>query len=203
MISWIVASHDERILNENLLATLQLPEEDELVLVTDAPSITLAYTEGQERATKPVRCFIHHDIRIIDQQLLRERLIAATGQHALCGVVGSFQLAMPWWNGSPCGSVEDSRLGVLHFGQGGECRLLDGLILASREDLPWDVYWPGWHGYDYDICMAVRGMGKSVWCMADGAAMMVHNSDSPQALHLIDGWPEAEARFYAKWGSLL
>lgn len=204
MISWIVASHDRRILNDNLLATLDVLPDDELILIEDAPSITVAYTEGQSRATKQILCFIHHDVRIIDQELLRRHLISATEVHHLVGVVGSRTLAMPWWNGRPVGSVGDTRLGVLVFGGWGPARLLDGLLLASRAQLPWDTDWPGWHGYDYDICMAVQHeLNGAVWCMDDGAKMLVHNSDSPQALHLIDGWPEAEARFYAKWGSLL
>lgn len=203
MISWIVASHDKRILQDNLLYTLDLLPEDELILIEDAASITLAYAEGQERATKPVHCFIHHDVRIINQQLLREYLIADTAHHDLCGVVGTYRMAVPWWNGSPCGSVGDSRMGVLNFGIGGECVLLDGLLLASRKHLEWDTSWPGWHGYDYDICMTVKQDGGSVWCMDSGAAMLVHNSDSPFGLHQIDGWPEAEARFLVKWRASL
>jgi Glycosyltransferase like family len=203
LISWIVASHDERILNENLLRTLTVSEEDELVLIKDAPSITWAYEEGQQLATRPVHCFIHHDIKIINQALLRQYLISDTEKHDLCGLVGSTTLAVPWSNGSVLGSVGDSRLGTLNFGKGGECLLLDGLLLASRNHLPWDTSWTGWHGYDYDICMQVKAAGGSVWCMDFGAAMVVHNSDSPFIEAQIDGWPQAEARFYEKWHASL
>lgn len=203
MISWVVASHDERILNNNLLYTLNVPEEDELVIIRDAPSITWAYEEGQQLATRPVHCFIHHDVRIINQQLLRDYLIADTEKHELVGVVGSTTLAIPWSNGHVLGSVGDSRLGVLNFGNGGECRLLDGLLLASRSHLPWDTSWTGWHGYDYDICMQVHANGGSVWCMDNGAAMVVHCSDSPFVEATIDGWPQAAARFQEKWHASL
>jgi hypothetical protein len=203
VISWIVASHDQRILDTNLLATLHMPPEDELVLITDAESITLAYSEGQARASRPVHCFVHHDIRITDLSLLRHRLIKETEEHDLVGVIGSRTVVLPWSNGAVCGSVVDSRIGNLYFGVGGECALLDGLLLASRQHLDWDISWPGWHGYDYDICTSVRSKGQSVWCMDMGSAMLVHNSDSPFVEHQIDGWPEAEARFYEKWHAKL
>lgn len=199
MISWIVASHEPAILEENLLPTLQLKDDDQFVLVRDAESITIAYAQGQMQATQPIKCYIHHDVQIRNLRLLREALIRDTEHNGLVGVIGAKEACLPWWNCPQLGSVLDSRLGVLDFGPGGPCAMLDGVLLATRQYISWDLSWPGWHGYDYDACAQKRASGQTIWCMTGGASMIYHNSDSPQALSSIDGWAEAEIRYREKW----
>jgi hypothetical protein len=200
MISWIVASHRPDILERHLLPTLQLQDEDELVVVKDAESITLAYAEGQLRATQPVKCYVHSDVRVYNYQLLRAELIHATEERGLVGVIGAMDACVPWWNGQVVGSVFDSRLGTLDFGPGGTCAVLDGVLLATRWYISWDISWPGWHGYDYDASAQVRAVDEyGVWCLTGGMQLIGHYSDSPYALDAIDGWAEAERRYKEKW----
>lgn len=204
MISWVVASHREDILQANLLATLNLHPSDELVVVRDAPSITLAYTEGQARATKPIRCYVHSDVQVVDPQWLRDSLIGAcTERVGIVGLVGSRDVRMPWWDGDKLGSVVDSRMGVLNFGQGGPCAMLDGLLLATVHQVQWDTGAPGWHGYDHDACaQQLLEQGRPNLCLSDGASLVRHNSDSPFSLDAIDGWAEAAQRWHARWAAV-
>lgn len=199
MISWIVASHQHQILADNLLATLALTAEDQLVVIRDAPSITVAYAQGQTEATHPIRCYIHHDVRILDPQKLRQQLIEATQDTGIVGVIGSKTQQMPWWGGDLCGSVCDARLGLLDFGPGGECAVLDGLLLATRQHVEWDLDWPGWHGYDHDACAQMRHRGLPNWCLTGGQHLVLHNAGSPTSTASLAGWNEASSRYHAKW----
>lgn len=202
MISWIVASHRPELLATNLLSTLEIDNGDDLVVIENAPSITMAYAEGQERATQPIRCYIHSDVQILDTSELRSQLIETTPGVGIVGVIGSRSMVLPWWNGDLLGSVQDGRLGTLDFGLGGPCDVLDGLLLASRRTLTWDTDWPGWHGYDYDICQQMLYVGSVNFCLDNGKDLIRHNSDSPFALDSIEGWHDAPLRFIAKWGTV-
>lgn len=199
MISWIVASHQPQVLAENLLATLALTAEDELVVIRDAPSITAAYAQGQAEATRPVRCYIHQDVRILDLDTLRTELIDTSRGVGIVGVVGSRSPVMPWWDGDLCGSVVDARLGLLHFGPGGECAVVDGLLLATRQHINWDVDWPGWHGYDHDACAQMRHRGLANWCLTGGEKLVLHNTSCPTSTAALTGWDVATARYHTKW----
>jgi hypothetical protein len=199
MISWIVATHDRTILEANLLPGL--PADDELVLVEDAPSIAAAYNEGQSRATHQLRCYVHHDVAILDAARLRERLAAACAPEVgMVGVIGSREPVWPWWNGSTLGSVFDTRLGLLDFGAGGPCAYLDGLLLATAQTVEWDETYAGWHGYDHDACAQMLARGLPNFCLSAGHRLVRHNTDGPTNVHAIDGWAEAEARYREKWG---
>lgn len=203
MISWIVASHKPEILNRHLLPSLELRGMDELVVVEDAESITLAYAEGQKRATQPVKCYIHSDVQILDMHLLRRSLIQHSIQASLVGVIGSRTSVIPWWtSGDLLGSVVDGRLGILNYGPGGNCAVVDGLLLASRKQLNWDITWPGWHGYDADISAQLRAEGATIRCLANGHLMVAHNSDSAFSLDAVDGWAAASSRYLEKWVSV-
>ena len=200
VISWIVASHNPGIFEANLRPTL--PADDELVLVENAPSIAVAYNEGQARSTYGIRCYIHHDVMITDQAVLRRRLLdACTPDVGIVGVVGSRTDTWPWWNGPKLGSVLDSRLGLLDFGPGGECAVLDGVLLATAQDIDWDETYPGWHGYDHDACAQMRARGLINCCLSGGHNLVRHNANSSTNTNQVDGWFAAEQRYFQKWGS--
>lgn len=199
MISWIVASHREDILSNNLWPSLHSIDGDEILVVKEAPSITQAYQWGQAQAKYDIKVYVHSDVVILDLPKLRDALIRDTENTGIVGIIGSIDPCVPWWNGRLLGSVQDSRLGVLDYGPGGECAVVDGLLLASRRFIHWDISWDGWHGYDMDACAQMRAAQLPVWCIDDGKSMVRHNSDSPFALNAIDGWEEAVARYHEKW----
>lgn len=198
MISWIVASHDWPTLRDNLGATVRGVGDDEVVVVEHATSIAAAYNEGQARASQPIRAYVHHDVRIVDAPRLRAELIRwCQPWIGLVGVVGSWRRAVPYWEGFLCGSVVDTRAGKIGPGKGGECAYLDGLLLASARDWEWDESYPGWHGYDHDICEQSLRLGLPNWCLTDGHLMVEHHTtssfDPP-------GFDDAMTRFREKWG---
>jgi len=201
LISWIAAAHDETILYANLIASLHpLPGGDEFVIVTGAESIAAAYNEGQARARNPVRCYVHSDIQVLDVARLRAELLEhTTTAVGLVGLVGSRTPMLPWWDGQTCGSVFDARIGPLLFGPGGDCAVLDGLLLATVHDVKWDENIPGWHGYDYDMSRQQLAHRRN-FCLTDGHEMVRHNADGPRDPDLIVGWTEAVATLREKWG---
>lgn len=203
MISWIVASHREDVLQGVLLASLGDVESlgDEVVIVRDAPSIAVAYAAGQDAASQPVRCFIHHDVRVLDVERLRWHLLVYSGHTArgMVGLIGSRDAVMPWWDGDMLGSVVDTRMGKLGPGTGGQCAMLDGLLLATRQTVPWDTDAPGWHGYDHDACSAMLARGLTNWCLSDGHLLAEHVNESPSDLSQLAGWGQAAARWRQRW----
>lgn len=200
MISWIVATHDRGVLEANLLPALELIGSDEIVVVEDAPSIAVAYNRGQARATQPVRCYVHHDVQILDLPKLRARLLEHCPSSGIVGVIGSRNLVVPWWDGDTLGSVIDARLGRLDFGVGGACAYLDGLLLASSHSLEWDETYPGWHLYDHDICRQMLDAGRTNWCLDGGGDLVRHNTTGSSQLRELVGWDAGVQRFTEKYG---
>jgi hypothetical protein len=209
VISWIVASHDQQILQDNLLTDPRAlaGESDEVILEWQAPSIAAAYNSGQARASRPVRVFVHHDVRILDLPRLRTELLkACTRSRGVVGVIGTPMACWPWWEAPVrCGSVQDARLGHLDFSRGGEpAAMVDGLLLATAQEIAWDESFEGWHGYDHDACMSQLAAGRVNYCIPDGDRLVLHNrvtDTSPVNTDMIPGWAAAEARFRSKWGS--
>lgn len=202
MISYVVASHRPEVLAGNLVATLELRDGDELVVVQDPPSIATAYHEGQSRAVNPVRCYVHSDVRIVDPVGLRAALLEhCRPDVGMVGVVGSREPLVPWWDGTCCGSVVDARMGRLDFGPGGACAILDGLLLATTQTLTWDEAYPGFHLYDHDICRQQLARGLPNWCLTGGAELVVHNTTGPADTGRLNGWREGVARYRGKWGA--
>lgn len=201
MISWIVATHDPTVLEQNLLATLDLQPEDELIVIEDAPSIAVAYNRGRAQAGRPIRCYVHHDVQLADPAALRDQLAEHCPGRGIVGVIGSRDRVVPWWDGSTLGSVVDARLGLLDFGPGGECAYLDGLLLATAGDFEWDEAIPGWHLYDHDICQQALAAGHANHCLTGGADLVRHNTGGSTNLHHRAGWAEGVDVFRAKWGN--
>jgi hypothetical protein len=200
VISWIVASHRPDVLAANLGETLVLQGADELVVVENAGSIAAAYNAGQARARQPVRCYVHQDVRLLDPERLRAELLEhCRPEVGVVGVVGSREPALPWWDGTCCGSVRDARLGLLDFGPGGQCAYLDGLLLATAQTLEWDEGYPGWHLYDHDVCAQMLARGLPNRCIDDGADMVLHNTTGPTDVAQLNGWDAGLARFRGKW----
>jgi hypothetical protein len=203
VISWIVASHDPAVMAANLGATLELVGGDELVLVENAESIAKAYNDGQARASQPIRCYVHHDVQILDLARLRAQmaLVCSPATVGLVGVIGSRDPVVPWWEGSRCGSVVDGRFGLLDYGRGGDCAIVDGLLLATAQTVEWDETFPGWHGYDHDMCRQMLARGRANWCLDDGAELVRHNTTGPSVMANLTGWYEAAAQLKEKWDS--
>jgi hypothetical protein len=200
LISWIVASHDPDILNDNLVPTLELAAGDELIVIADAPSIAVAYNRGQAKTSNAVRCYVHHDVQILEPQRLRAQLLQqCTAAVGMIGVIGSTDRTLPWWEGATLGSVVDGRMGRLDFGPGGPCTYLDGLLLATVQHVDWDEEYPGWHAYDLDACQQMLSRGLTNWCLDDGHELVFHNTTNSANTGHLQHYHENIARFRTKW----
>ena len=199
MISWIVATNNRAILQRSLLPTV--PTEDELVVVEDAPSIAVAYNEGTARASHRIKVYVHHDVALLDPQRLRHELAEhCTGLNGIVGVIGSRTPVVPWWSGEQVGTVIDARHGQLGPGGSGVCDYLDGLLLATAQDLTWDETYTGWHLYDHDICQQMLAAGMPNVCLPAGHELVRHDTAGPRRMSDLNGWDDAVAVFRGKWG---
>jgi hypothetical protein len=206
VISWIVASHDQGILEANLLASLGpfvAGTDDEIVIVRDASSIADAYNRGAALANQALRCYVHHDVSVLAPEKLRARLAEhCTESVGMVGVIGSRTPVMPWWQGDTTGNVIDARSGRLWCGRGGEpAAYLDGLLLATAQDVTWDEAYPGWHGYDHDMCQQMLAAGLTNYCLEDGAGLVAHNTSGSLSTARLHGWSSAVEFFRHKWNS--
>jgi glycosyltransferase involved in cell wall biosynthesis len=202
-ISYITCTHNKNILEKCLLRSLILKDDDELIVVENAKSIAEGYNTGIDQAKNKIKCFIHHDLIVTNPILLRMNLIAyCIEEIGMVGVIGSVTDAAPWWDGQCVGSVVDSRNGILYFNDGKEfCLHLDGLILATYQDVRFDEYIPGFHFYDQDICKQMEKQGKKNFCVKDGYRMVTHFTNGPNNIAQINGYAEAMEVYKKKWAS--
>jgi hypothetical protein len=202
MISWIVASHDRAVLEANLLAKLRLEGDDELIVVDNPVSIAAAYNQGSKQAGNDVRCFVHHDVQILDMDLLRHELIQnCRKDRGMVGVVGSRTPVIPWWKGDGCGNIADGLHGWFGWDNGGtRCAYLDGVLLATVQQFVWDEEYGGFHLYDYDACQEMLSSKLPNYCLTNGGNLIFHNGSSPASQDTFDEFDRAVRRFAIKWG---
>lgn len=202
MISYIVASHKKDVLERNLLSTLKKDDGDEILVIENASSIATAYNIGVRSAKNKIKCFIHHDILVVNTEKLRTSLIEhCTDEIGIVGVIGSKDASIvPWWDKSQCGNVIDTRLGLINFSKGNEeCALLDGLLLATSQNVEFDETYKGFHLYDHDICRQMLENGLKNFCLADGYSLVVHNTSGPTDTSRLVNWDENVKRYKEKW----
>jgi hypothetical protein len=183
MISYIVAVNDGNTFEMNLnISWSKVDAGDELITVSHQDSIAKAYNLGIKQSTQPIKCFIHQDVIILDPPKLYECLRRyCTHDVGMVGVIGTVDgYAVPWWNGNEhIGSVVDPTFGLYIFGtDGGECAFLDGLLLATVQDIQFDESYPGFHFYDQDICKSMLSRGLPNYCLPMGHRLVVHNAKS-------------------------
>ena len=200
-VSYIACTHNTNILEKCLMQSLILQDEDELIVIEGAKSIAEGYNNGIDKAKNKIKCFIHHDLIVTNPVLLRMNLLAYCIEDiGIVGIVGSQTEAAPWWEGQCVGSVVDSRNGILHFTDGKQfCLHLDGLMLATCQDVRFDESIPGFHFYDQDICRQMAEKGLHNFCIKDGYRMITHFTQTPMDMSKIGGYAEAMAVYAKKW----
>ncbi len=183
------------------MQSLILQDDDELIVIEGAKSIAEGYNNGIDKAKNKIKCFIHHDLIVTNPVLLRMNLLAYCIEDiGIVGIVGSQTEAAPWWEGQCVGSVVDSRNGILHFTDGKQfCLHLDGLMLATCQDVRFDESIPGFHFYDQDICRQMAEKGLHNFCIKDGYRMITHFTKTPMDMSKIGGYAEAMAVYAKKW----
>ena len=205
MISYIACTHNTHILEKCLVQSLILQDDDELIVIESANSIAKGYNNGIDKAKNKIKCFIHHDLIVTNPILLRMNLLAYCIEDiGIVGIVGSQTEAAPWWDGQCVGSVVDSRNGILHFSDGKQfCLHLDGLMLATCQDVRFDESIPGFHFYDQDICRQMAEKGLHNFCIKDGYRMITHFTQTPMDMSKLNGYAEAMEVYTKKWNKTL
>ena len=200
-ISYITCTHNKELLNKCLLPTLRLEQDDELIIVENPESIAIGYNFGIEKTQNKRQCFIHHDLIITNSSLLRMQLIAyCTEDIGMVGVIGSITDTVPWWEGKTIGSALESRMGLIYFSEGKEfCETLDGILLATCQDVEFDETIPGFHLYDQDICTQMNKKGLRNFCMSNGYRIGMHYTFGNTNVELIDGYNLAKEAYSRKW----
>jgi hypothetical protein len=200
-VSYIACTHNTNILEKCLMQSLILQDDDELIVIEGAKSIAEGYNNGIDKAKNKIKCFIHHDLIVTNPVLLRMNLLAYCIEDiGIVGIVGSQTEAAPWWEGQCVGSVVDSRNGILRFSDGKQfCLHLDGLMLATCQDVRFDESIPGFHFYDQDICRQMAEKGLHNFCIKDGYRMITHFTQTPMDMSKIGGYAEAMAVYAKKW----
>lgn len=203
MISYIVMCNDKQTLERNLLRSLVLGDSDELIVMMNKPSAAIALNMGMEKAKNKIKAFVHSDVVILDNHRLRADLLEHCNEDTgMVGVIGSRNgFHIPWWEKDPCGSVMESRLGVIDFDKGGcECAVMDGLFLATAQDFRFDESFAGFHFYDYDSCKTMIYNGLKNWCLEDGKMLMSHNCKTPFDVNeLGKSYANSVSLFKEKW----
>jgi glycosyltransferase involved in cell wall biosynthesis len=202
-ISYITCTHNKKIFEQCLLQSLILKDDDELIVVESPMSIAEGYNTGIDKAKNKIKCFIHHDLIVTNPILLRMNLMAyCITNIGMVGVIGSQTEAQPWWEGQCVGSVVDSRFGIIYFSDGKQdCLYLDGLILATYQNVRFDESIPGFHLYDQDICKQMEKQGKKNFCIKDGYRMITHFTSTPMDINKISGYADAMQIYTKKWAS--
>jgi glycosyltransferase involved in cell wall biosynthesis len=200
-ISYITCTHNHEILNNCLLRSIKLDWEDELIVVENPQSIAEGYNTGIDQAKHKIKCFIHHDLIVTNPILLRMNLMAyCTQDIGIVGVIGCKNGSVPWWEGDTLGSALDTRKGIIWFNEGKDyCESLDGILLATFQDVRFDESIPGFHLYDQDICKQMTSQGLRNFCAGDGYRMVTHFTSAPSDVNQINGYNEALDVYRKKW----
>ncbi len=200
-ISYITCTNNDSILKNCLGRSLKLDNDDELIIVDNPKSIAEGYNYGIEYAKHRILCFLHHDLIVTNPILLRMNLMAyCTEDIGMVGVIGSITDAAPWWEGKGVGSAVDTRKGIIYFDEGKQfCEHLDGILLATFQDVRFDESIPGFHLYDQDICKQMTQQGKRNFCIGDGYRIVTHFTSAPSDTKQINGYDEALAVYRKKW----
>lgn len=206
MISYIVASNDTEVLNRNLIQSLyDKDNKEDQIIVVDETSIFRAYNAGIKKAKNKIKCFIHNDVIVLNVDLLRKSIInECTNDRGIIGVIGTKNKnSIPWWEPPTdcCGSVVDGRLGLIKFDDGGcECSLLDGLLLATNQDIEFDERYSGFHIYDHDICMEMMKRGYKNYCLKNGRSLVFHNTKNTTDVNKLNLFQVNTHIYKNKWG---
>lgn len=160
-IAFILCVNDEVYYQECLfyINRLRLPEgfEAEIFPVRQADSIYQGYQQAMEQTDAEYKIYMHQDVFLINPDFLLEmvRLFERHPQAALTGVMGAGGISADrrfyrsWDLGNVIGCNEKKAfLNDLNRAEA-KARILDGMLLMTRVDIPWRVdVLSGWDFYD-------------------------------------------------------
>lgn len=219
MIYFIVAKHNEDVLNNYLIPSVQKIQ-SELYLIEGSDNIYQKYNTGiqwlkdKELKNNDIVCFIHEDVKILDPEFQRkiEYLFTNKPEVGACGVIGTRELLEngSWWIndqkkllGHIIQENQENNDQTYHLIKGGigysdEMVVVDGLMIAIRgslinKGLKFDESYESFHLYDVTICSQVLEMGYKVACVD---ILLQHKS--PGIGFLTKDWIDMRDKFVEK-----
>jgi spore maturation protein CgeB len=178
-ICFIICSNDEQQLQECLLylSLLKVPEgyERELLVITDAKSMTSGYNEGMNASDAKYKIYLHQDSFIIYADFLEAMLkvFKKDKKIGMMGIIGAETLSKDgvMWHEDRCGNfyrldsmIKDGLIGLEHLKRGvREVDVVDGFFIATQYDIPWrEDLLDGWDFYDVSQCMEFKRAGYKI-----------------------------------------
>lgn len=129
-----------------------------------------AYNLGRQRAKYPLRIFMHQDVMLQDRSLglkLWSLLRPGTGIGAVGPLGATVDTGGGYWFCHPkyqVGSSPDlNSMSLLLVSDARPLKVLDGIFLATNQDIEWSEEYEGTHMFIEDMCMRVRERGLSIW----------------------------------------
>ncbi len=209
-IAIIFCSNDEEMEEECLLYLrhLIIPEQMkvEVLSVWNAKGMCYGYNRAMCETDAKYKVYIHHDSFMIMQNALIQiiDIFSHNPEWKLLGVAGSTVMKYEYrWGYYHYEEVRynlyqdkimDTILSrsVKTSGKVEDAKAIDGILLATAEDLPWreDVF-DGWHFYDISQCYEFRKRGYRTGVINDTEPWMLHEVTRKKD-------PENRYEFYGK-----
>lgn len=148
------------------------PDIDPVIILPQdgAKNLGQAYNMGRARAKYPLRIYMHQDVQLSDRSLglkLRELFKPSTGIGAVGPLGATIDTGGGYWFCHPkfqVGSSPDLSAKSLQLvSDARPLKVLDGIFLATDQDIEWDEGYEGTHMFIEDMCMRVRARGLRVW----------------------------------------
>ena len=202
--AFIICSNRPLLLEECLyyINHLVIPEgySIDVLTIQDAVSMTSAYNEAMTASDAKSKIYIHQDVYLLNRNFLMD-LLAIFQSDPLIGLIGmvgydSISSDGIMWHAPRCGNLYyanppipypalESYSYSLEQDSYHSVALIDGLLMATAYDLPWDsVLLTGWDFYDafQSIHFLQKGYRIAVpsqrhpWCLHDSGPFnnMVH-----------------------------
>lgn len=177
--SLIVASNDEQVLGQTLLASPAIDERCQVIAMRGYRSAGAAYNAGIDKAQNDIMVFAHQDVylpRDWTTSVERALRFLATDdpKWAVLGVFGAMRNGPHELRGHCYSTGLQSMLGIA-FENPLEATSLDELLLVVRRStgLRFDEELPGFHLYGTDICLQAQVRGLKAYVIS---AFCIHNS---------------------------
>lgn len=202
--AFIICSNRPLLMEECLyyINHLVIPEgySIDVLTIQDAVSMTSAYNEAMTASDAKYKIYIHQDVYLLNRNFLMD-LLAIFQSDPLIGLIGmvgydSISSDGIMWHAPRCGNLYyanppipypalESYSYSLEQDSYHSVALIDGLLMATAYDLPWDsVLLTGWDFYDVfqSIHFLQKGYRIAVpsqrhpWCLHDSGPFnnMVH-----------------------------